>query len=144
MVIILMLARRKQTSKQRKFSAFKNLPSKNGWTSQKTRKNDVNGQSHAATNISISYLTRHRNLNKITSTDNYNRITKEKGDAWVSCITDDSVAILSPIKIDSTLSKWMSMDRIGTAEASTVSSPPIGSDKEHWVHILPVIRNPPI
>ena len=33
---------------------------------------------------------------------------------------------------------------MGTADASTVSSPVMASDKEHWVDILPVMRNPPM
>jgi hypothetical protein len=38
----------------------------------------------------------------------------------------------------------MSMEQMGTADASTVSSPVMGSDKEHWEDIFPVTRNPPI
>lgn len=33
---------------------------------------------------------------------------------------------------------------MGTADTSTVSSPLMASDKEHWVDILPVMRNPPM
>lgn len=127
-----------------KRSTYKYLPRKNGWTCQKTRKNDVNGQSHATTNITICYLTRERTLIRANQEKITIKQSRKRGNAWVSCITDDSVAIFSPNKMDSTLSKWMSMDWIGTAEASTVSSPSIGSDKQHWVHILPVIRKPPI
>lgn len=37
----------------------------------------------------------------------------------------------------------MSIERIGTADASTTSSPLTGSFKEHMVEIFPVIRKPP-
>lgn len=63
--------------------------------------------------------------------------------ACVVWIKEVSVAIFSPIKIDSTRNKWMSMDRIGTGDASTVNSPLRGSSSEHWEHILPVTRKPP-
>lgn len=64
--------------------------------------------------------------------------------AWVVCIKDVSVTILSPRRIDSTRSKWMSMEEMGTADTSTVNSPLTGSNKEHRVEILPVIRKPPV
>lgn len=37
----------------------------------------------------------------------------------------------------------MSIEVMGTADASTVNSPLSGSCKEHWVAILPVTRKPP-
>lgn len=41
-------------------------------------------------------------------------------------------------------SKCTSIEEMGTADPSIVSSPVMASDKEHWVDILPVTRNPPI
>lgn len=64
--------------------------------------------------------------------------------AWVVWISDVSVTILSPRRTDSTRNKCISMEHMGTADASTVSSPLIASVKEHCVDILPVNRNPPI
>lgn len=64
--------------------------------------------------------------------------------AWVVWTTDVSVAIFSPTIIDSTRSKWISMEYTGTADASTVSSPTNGSDTKHWVQILPDILKPPM
>lgn len=40
-------------------------------------------------------------------------------------------------------SKCTSIEEMGTADPSIVSSPVMASDKEHWVDILPVTRNPP-
>lgn len=70
--------------------------------------------------------------------------TREKFRAWVVWIKEDSVTIFSPNNIDSTRSMWMSMDWTGIADASTVNSPTIGSESEHWVHIFPVTRKPPV
>lgn len=63
--------------------------------------------------------------------------------ACVVWIKEVSVAIFSPTKIDSTRNKWMSMDWIGTEDASMVNSPARGSNREHWEHILPLTRKPP-
>lgn len=38
----------------------------------------------------------------------------------------------------------MSMEETGTDDASTVTSPVIGSDREICVESFPVIRNPPV
>lgn len=51
--------------------------------------------------------------------------------------------ILSPVRIDSTRRSSTSMERMGTADASTISSPLRGSDKEQWVYIFPETWNRP-
>ena len=102
-------------------------------------------QSHIATDISICYLEYDRTV-KMSSKmfRELNILTLcEMFHAWVVWIKDVSVTIFSPRRTDSTHSKWMSMELIGTADASIVSTPLIGSNKEQCVDILPVTLKPP-
>lgn len=64
--------------------------------------------------------------------------------AWVVWINEVSVTILSPARMDSTRSKWISIDLTGTADFSILSSPLRWSDKELCVAIFPVTRKPPV